>query len=223
MTLPATSANTSLGDVMATHTIATKEYQTMMLADIDGHIQGSAPVYLLYQGARVLAAAAGDAWEIFNGVGSGKTIRFRGIWPALNQTAATAFVASFAFELRRISAVGTGGTAHTFEATTTPGAGAVNLARISTADPTLPAQITARSLATAGATNAAYLFSITLFSEDTQPSSHQLQLVNWLPEIPPGFQPFELLEGQGIKLRQTSAILSTGLSLGWLAAFTLVP
>lgn len=224
MTLPNDSVTVTpgAGATIATHLASGKEYQVNMVADADGHIQGSAPIYLLFQQPRVLGTSASDQWDLFNATGSGKVIRIRALYPSLIQTAATAFTASFQFELRRTSAVGTGGTAHTFEATTTPAAGAVNVARISTVDPTLPAQITARSLPTGGATNAAHLFNITLHAEETQPSSHQLQLVNWLPELP-GDPPFELQEGQGIKLRQTSVVASTGLSIGWLVAFGTVP
>lgn len=222
MTLANASATLGTGDVVATHLVSSKEHQVMMLADADGHIQGSAPIYLLFQQPRVLGTSASDQFDLFNASGSGKVLRIRGLWPSIIQTAATAFTASFQFELRRTSAVGTGGTTASFEASTTPSAGAVNIVRISTVDPTLPAQVTARSLPTGGATNAAFLFNITLFSEETQPASHQLQLVNWLPELP-GHPPFELQEGQGIKLRQTSLVASTGLSIGWLLAFGTVP
>lgn len=222
MTLANASATLGTGDVIATHTVSSKEHQVIMQADADGHIMGSAAAYCMFQQPRVLGTTAQDQWEIFNATGSGKVIRIRCLYPSLIQTAATAFTASFQFELRRTSAVGTGGNAHTFETTTTPTSGNVNIFRISTIDPTLPAQITARGVATGGATNAAHMFNITLHAEETQPSSHQLQLVNWMPELP-GFPPFELQENQGIKLRQTSTVASTGLSIGWLVAFAVVP
>jgi hypothetical protein len=206
----------------ATHLVGTKHYQTIMLADADGHIQGSAPVYLMFMQPRVLTTSATDEWDLFNASGSGKVIRVRKLFPALTQTAATAFTASFVFEVRRTSTVGSGGNTATFETTSTPASGAVNLSRISTLDPTLPAQVTARGVPTGGATSSHYLHNITLHAEETQPSSHQLQLVNWLVEMP-GDPSYELQEGQGIKLRKTSTIASTGLSVGWLIAFGLVP
>jgi hypothetical protein len=86
----------------------------------------------------------------------------------------------------------------------------------------LPAQVTARGVPTGGATNSHYLHNITLHAEETQPASHQLQLVNWLVEMP-GDPAYELQENQGIKLRQTSTVASTGLSIGWLVAFGVVP
>lgn len=210
------------GATVATHTVASKEHQVIMQADADGHILGSAPTYYLFQQPRVLTSSATDQWDLFNATGSGKVVRIRGLWPSINITAATAFTASFVFELRRTSAIGTGGTAHTFEATTTPGSGAVNIARISTVDPSLSASITSRGVPTGGATSAAFLFNVTLFTEETDPASHQLQLVNWLPELP-GHPPLELQENQGIKLRQTSLVASTGVSIGWLVAFAVVP
>jgi hypothetical protein len=224
MVLPNSSEVVASGGTFATVLLNSVEYQVFIPADPDGHLVGSAPIYLAYFGPRVLLSSADTIgqWDLWNATGSGKVIRFRGIWPVLNQTAASAFVASFVFEIRRTSSIGSGGNTFTFESTSTPGAGGGNISRISLTDPTLPAQITARGVPSSGGANDDFWFTLTLFSEETNPASHQLQLVNWMPELP-GNPPFDIPENSGVKLKQTSAIASTGLSIGWLFAFGLVP
>lgn len=224
MTLPGSSIliTPGSGETVATHTVSSKKYQVMMQADVDGHIQGSAASYLLYQSPRVTTAAATDFLDLFNGVGSGKIIRLRGIWPVIDITAASAIVPSWDFSVSRTSAVGTGGTAHTFEGASPPTTGLINISRLQTADATLPALITARALPTAGATLSHFLFNIPLVSEETNPAPYLVQGINWLPQLPFN-PPFELQEGQGMKIRQLTAVASTGTNFGWLVAFALVP
>lgn len=225
MTLPANSilVTPGSGATVATMTIGGKDYQVMLLADQDGHIQGTAPSYLLYQAPRVLTAAATDLFDIFNATGSGKIIRIRGIWPVQVVTAASAIVPSFEFSVIRTSAVGTGGTAATFEGAASPTTGLLNIVRLSTVDAAaLPAQITARALPTGGATAAAFWFNIPLVSEETNPATYLSQGINWLPQLP--YDPsWELQEGQGLKIRQITAVASTGTNFGWLVAFAAIP
>lgn len=210
------------GSTIATHTVSAKEHQVVMLADIDGHIQGSAPAYMLYQQPRVTTAAATDFFDLFNATGSGKIIRLRGLWPAIQITAASAIVPSFQFSVIRTSAVGTGGTASAFEPAAAPAAGALSITRFSTLDSTLPAQITARSLPTGGATAAAFYFNILKCSEETNAAVYLSQQINWLPELPYA-PPIELQENQGVKVRQITATASTGTNFGWLLAFVVIP
>lgn len=211
------------GATIATHLVSSKEYQVMMQADPDGHIQGSAPSYILVQQPRVTTAAATDFFDLFNATGSGKIVRLRGVWPILEVTAASAIIPTFRFDLFRTSAVGTGGTPHTFESASAPAAGALQIARLSTVDAgTLPAQITSRSLPTGGATAAAWLFCMHLTSEETNAGIVTAQSVNWLPQLPYN-PPFELQENQGFKIRQITATASTGTNFGWIVAFAVIP
>jgi hypothetical protein len=211
------------GSTVATHVVSGKEHQVVMQADPDGHLQGSAPSYIFYQHPRVTTAAATDFFDIFNATGSGKIIRLRAIYPIQLITAANAIVPSFEFQCFRTSAVGTGGTTAAFEGAAAPAAGAGNICRLSTADAgTLPAQITARTLPTGGATAAAFLFNIPLLTEETNAAPYLTQGINWFPQLPYN-PPFELQENQGFKVRQITATASTGCNFGWLLAFAVIP
>lgn len=211
------------GATIATHTVSGKEHQVVMQADPDGHIQGSAPSYILVQQPRVTTAAATDFFDLFNATGSGKIIRLRGLWPILEVTAASAIVPTFRFDLFRTSAVGTGGTGSTFEGATAPATGLVNISRLSTVDAgTLSASITCRALPTGGATAACWLFAMHLTSEETNAGIVMAQGINWLPQLPYN-PPFELQENQGFKIRQITATASTGTNFGWIVAFAVIP
>lgn len=225
MTLPNSSilVTPGSGETVATHTISSKKYQVLMQADPDGHIQGSAPSYCLYQHPRVTTAAATDFFDLFNATGSGKIVRLRALYPIQVITAANAIIPSFEFQLFRTSAVGTGGTAAAFEGAAAPASGAGNIVRLSTVDAgTLPAQITARTLPTAGATASAFLFNIPLLTEETNAAPYLTQGINWFPQLP--YNPaWELQENQGVKVRQITATASTGCNFGWLLAFAVIP
>lgn len=211
------------GETVATHTISSKKYQVMMQADPDGHIQGSAPSYLLYQSPRVTTAAATDFFDFFNATGSGKIVRVRGIWPVQLITAASAIIPSFEFQVFRTSAIGTGGTAATFEGAAVPATGLIGISRLSTVDAgTLSASVTSRALPTGGATASVFLFNIPLMTEETNPAPYLAQGINWLPQLPYN-PPFELQENQGFKIRQITALASTGTNFGWLVAFAVIP
>lgn len=210
------------GKPVATQLIGSKDFQASIPVDYEGHLAGSLPGYLLYQHPRVLTAAATDLFDLFNASGSGKKIRLRGIYAQIQHSAASAFVASFQFAVHRTSAVGTTGTAHTFESTSsTPAAGAVNISRVASAGATLPAQITARSLPGGGATAGPFLFMISLIPEESQPSTALIQGVNWIPEFPMD-NPYELAAGEGLKIRQITAVASTGVAFGWTVSFVVV-
>lgn len=208
------------GTALPTHLVGGKEYPVVMEADADGHIVGSPPAYLLYQHPRVTTAAATDFFDIFNAAGSGKVIRVRGLWPVIQVTAASAVVPSWEFHLYRTSAVGTGGVAGTYNSATAPSTGGVNITPLDSTASALPAQITARSLPTAGATAQHFVFPLLLTSEETNPAAYLFQGINFIPELAHD-QPLEIQEGQGLKLRQVTATASTGTNFGWLMAFTL--
>lgn len=225
MTLPNSSAlyTEGSGKTIATHTISAKDYEVVILADQDGHIQGSGPAYQLIQMPRVTTAAATDFFDLFNATGSGKIIRLRGLYPIIELTAASAIIPTFRFDLFRTSAIGTGGTAHTFEGAAAPTTGLIQIARFSTADAAaLPAQITARALPTGGATAACFLMPFQLQSEETNASTTLVQGINVLPQL--NFdQAYELQENQGFKVRQITATASTGTNFGWLLTFVVIP
>lgn len=211
------------GLTVATQSIGSKDHQVIILADQDGHIQGSAAAYVLTQAPRVTTAAATDLFDLFNATGSGKIVRIRGIYPVINITAASAIIPSFQFSVIRTSAVGTGGTAHTFEGAAAPATGLLNIARLSSNDaPTLSASITSRAVPTGGATGAVYWFDVWLMTEETNAAPYLMQGINMIPQLPYD-QAFELQENQGVKIRQITATASTGCNFGWIVTFAVIP
>jgi hypothetical protein len=170
----------------------------------------------------VTTAAATDFFDLFNAVGSGKKVRVWGIYPILQVTAANALFA-FHFIALVTSAVGTGGTAHTYKSATVPlTAGSVDITPFVTANAALPVQITARSLPTGGATVAYHMFDFFLFMEEL--NNHQLmQYQNLVPILGTReADSLDLVEGEGMKIRQITATASTGASIGFLVVFDLV-
>jgi hypothetical protein len=177
--------------------------------------------YYFYQNPRVTTAAATDFFDLFNASGSGKTMRVTAIYPMIQITAASAIIPSFQFSVIKTSAVGTGGTAHTFEGAASPATGVINIVRVDDGDATLPAQVTSRSLPTGGATASKFLFDIWLLSEETNSATYQLQGTNFIP-LAQEMKEIIIPVGQGIKIRQITATASTGTNFGWLIVFTLV-
>lgn len=88
------------------------EVQAFTEIDADGHIQGTAPTYVLHQTPRVTTAAATDFFDLFNASASAKVIRLKSLYSVLQVTAAHAFTVTWQFHVIRTSAIGTGGTNH---------------------------------------------------------------------------------------------------------------
>lgn len=218
-----TQANDSIlvtpgtGASVATHLIATKEHQVMVQADSSGHLVGTLPTYLY----STPAAAVGVSklyLDLFNAAGSAKIIDVRGIWIIPKTDVAVVGALGIRIDLYRTSAVGTGGTAHSYKSATPDVAGG-NISPADTANEALPAQVTARWLPTGGATISEWLFASYTLGEETATSMAFItQYQNIMPSLMWG-QRLALNEGQGILLKQ-GTVASTG-SVGFLVAFTL--
>jgi hypothetical protein len=196
------------------------DYLPVRLTD-GTNFPSNAPTYYLYQSPRVTTAAATDFFDLFNASGSGKKIKVIGLYPAIQITAASAIVPSFQFSLIKTSAVGTGGTGHTFEGSAAPASGALNITRADENDATLPSQITSRSLPTGGATASRFLFDMFITSEETNAAPYLSQGINWMPQGQE-FKEVTLNEGQGLKIRQITATASTGTNFGWLVVINIL-
>lgn len=196
------------------------DYLPVRLTD-GTNFTSNAPTYHLYQSPRVTTAAATDFFDLFNATGSGKKIKVLGLYPVIQITAASAIVPSFQFSVIKTSAVGTGGTTHTFEGAAAPATGVLNITRSDENDAVLPSQITSRSLPTAGATAARFLFDIWMTSEETNAAPYLIQGLNWMPQGQE-FKEVVLNEGQGLKIRQITATASTGTNFGWLVTFNVI-
>jgi hypothetical protein len=213
MTLPSASATSSDGSAIATHTVAGKEYQVVMVADDSGHIAQTLPSYSFYIKAQA-GAANKDHFDLFNAVGSGKVVEIRGLWVAPSLIAAVTGTLSPDFDFIRTSAVGTGGTVLPYKSATFP-----NISPMDTGNAALPAGVTLRAAPTAGATASEALFSQYITQEETQTGAQLAQWFNVLPETTVG-QRYSLQEGQGFKLRQVTAGVAQNFS--FFGVFTLV-
>lgn len=151
------------GATVATHLVNSKEHQVVMVADEMGYIAGSVPRYRLIIPSQAVGANK-VYMDLFNATGSGKIARIVSVFAYADNDTAVTGTLGVEIALSRTTAVGTGGTAAVNDGTTLT---AATIARMDTADAVVPAQITARSAPTGGATAGAYLGSRWIFTEET--------------------------------------------------------
>lgn len=181
------------GATVATELVGGKEHQVVMLADKTGNLLNSKDTYIARTGNTAhVAAARTTLFDIFNASGSGKVMRVTGVYiiPAL--VAVTGVGQTY--EVIRTSAVGTGGT------TATP-------AMFDSANAAVPAQITARTKPTGGATTSATLQLINGSSEETTPYASMASVLNHVPMggmLAPGEVGWVVRENEGLKIDQTT-------------------
>ena len=204
------------GATVATHAVAGKEHQVVMVADDSGHIQGSLPTYFfatppIAVGANKLLA------DIFNGAGSGRVMDIRGIWLIPKTDVAVTGVVTARVDVYRTNAVGSG-SSNAPEANATPDPGTGCWSKFDENNAALPAQVTMRTAPTAGATITKWLFGTYVFTEETGPGAQLTQFQNLLPTFVYG-QKLVLREGQGVLFKQ-GVVASVG-SVSILVAFTL--
>jgi hypothetical protein len=180
------------GATIATHLANSKEYQVVMVAGPDGHLQDSFPTYYYWSGF-VAGAQNRLALELFNATSSGVKVIVRKIFIQSNM--ATAVHVAQQWDIDRSSAVGTGGTT-------------ITAGEADTDNTTPPAQVTARAGPTGGATKVATLFSIGLNAEETLPAAAMLGMINWVPEGP-NIQEITLHEGEGVYAKQITSSTTT--------------
>jgi hypothetical protein len=213
MALPNSTATTSGGEALQTHTPLTgREYEIVMVADESGHLTQSLPTYIA-----VIPGVAGAAgkmhWDLFNASGSGKLLELRAVYVTPVLTATVTGTLSPDYDLIRTSAAGTGGTALA-EAATFP-----SLSRFDSANAALPAQITMRNAPAGGATSSVALIRQYITQEEAQAGAQLAQWQNILPMTTMA-QRFAAREGQGFKLVQNTL----GVAQNWthIVVFTVV-
>lgn len=155
------------GVLVATQLVNSKEYQVVMLADVDGQIQGSQDAYRLLVPASAVGANKVHC-DLFNATGSGKTMHIQSAFCYPDIDTAVTGTLGVEVALTRTTAVGTGGTAATADGTSLT---AATISKMDTASPALPAQITARSAPTGGATAGAWIGTRFVFTEETNAGS----------------------------------------------------
>ncbi len=154
------------GATVATQLVSSKEYQVVMLALPDGHIQGSLPQYRLICPAQAVGANK-VFLDFFNATGSGVTIRVLSAYCFVDNDTAVTGTLGVEVNLTRTTAVGTGGTAATADGTSLT---AITISKMDTNNAALSG-ITARSAPTGGATAGALIGQRWVFTEETNASS----------------------------------------------------
>lgn len=163
----------------------------VMVADASGHLRGTKPTWVVQTGNTANVAAASTVHlDLFNASGSGVTIEVYGVYIIPTLTAVTGIGLTWTIDLT--SAVGTGGT------TLTP-------RPFDSANTSLPAQVTARSKPTGGATSSYTLVSPNSSSEETIPYASMASTLNHLGvALDDSLQQITLNVGEGIRVTQTT-------------------
>ncbi len=204
------------GATIATELINSKEHQVIVQADSSGHLVGTLPSYI-YATPAVAVGASKLYFDLFNAAGSGVVLDVRGVWVIPRTEATVSGLVGIRVDLYRTSAVGTGGTTHSYKSATIDVAGG-NISPMDTNNANLPAGVTARWLPTAGATISEWILATYSLGEEAATSmAYMSQYQNLLPELVWG-QKFSLREGQGLLAKQ-GTVASAG-TIGFLVAFT---
>jgi hypothetical protein len=219
MTLAADSVaiTAGAGTPVATHTVGGKKHQVVMIADESGHLQQTLETYSWWIPPAAVGANKLYA-DLFNAAGSGKVLELRGLWAIPKTDVAVTGAVGVEVGLYRTSAVGTGGTAHTYNGGSAATAHVIT--PVDTANATPPAGITARLGPAGGATIAALLWAQYIPTEESATSMAYLAAFQNLLPMGTMTQRPTLREGQGLLIKQ-GTVAGAG-SLGFLAQFTLV-
>lgn len=192
------------GTSVATQLVSGKEYQAVVVADSDGHIQDSAPVYKLI----VVGSAVGANkvhLDLFNATGSASTLRILSALCFVDNDSTVTGTVGVEMWLTRTTAVGTGGTAATTESTSLT---APALNKLDTSYANLSANITARSAPTGGATAGAVLGQRFVFTEETSAPAG-IAGIQGAQFICTPARPIYVRENQGVRFVQ-GAVASVG-------------
>lgn len=191
------------GTLIATHLVGTKEHQVTMLADKSGHIAGSKPTWCLQSGFIALAQNK-LFFDLFNATGSGVVLQIVAIALQKDMSAQTGVAVQF--NLNRTTAVGTGGAA-------------ITPVKLDSASASLPAQVTARSAATGGATLSDLIISRFFHSEETNVAAQVQEAFPFWPPcwVLPFFdQNLIINANEGVALKQITATVA-GVYNVWVA------
>lgn len=154
------------GATVATQLVSGKEYQVVMVADTDGHINHSGDIYKLLLPSQAVGASK-LYLDLFNATGTGKIMKVHSVRAYVDNDTAVTGTLGVQLDLFRTTAVGTGGTAATANGTVSTAATISNI-NSSTA---LPAGVTARLAPAGGATVGAWLGTRWVFTEETNAAS----------------------------------------------------
>lgn len=199
------------GATVATHAVASKEYQAVVLCDVDGHVLNSRPVYCANIPAQVHVAAANTVhWDLFNADATGLIVRVQSIRQIPDMVTAVTGVA-FAWKLARTTTVGTGGTG------VTPWAYDTNTSAV----PALDGDVTMRSKPTGGAAEGTILANYSVHGEETNAGTMVLASLGGLELIPEAVRArggIVLRQNEGLRCVQITN--SAAGNTGWFVVFT---
>lgn len=154
-------------------------------------------------------------FDLFNATSSGKVMRIRSIRAFIDTDTAVTGTLGVELILTRTTAVGTGGTAHTENGTSTT---AIAISELDSDNSALPAQVTARAAPSGGATGGAVINNQWVFTEETNAGS-QFGPREFLWPYLGSVQPLTVRENSGIRVLQGS-VASVG-NIGFNVLFTL--
>ena len=201
------------GTLLATHLISSKEYPVGIAAGPSGHIEGSLPTYF-YTYPPVAVGASKIYFDFFN-ADAALIVKVRGIWVIVAQDVANTAAVSLRLDWLKTSAVGTGGTAATYNGTSTT---AATVTPKDSANAALDADITARTVPTGGATTSAFIFPTYHAPEELQVHGGLSQFMNVRPDPSRGEQELTFRQNQGFKCVQ-GTVAAAG-NIGFLMEFT---
>ena len=202
------------GATVATHApgSGTTEYQVVTMADSTGHLVETKPTYLCSIPG-IDNTANRYHWELFNGT-STVTMVVRAIYPVPRTDTAAVGVLGARYDFYRTTAWSSGGSAHTFESSSSLSA---NFARLDTQDATLVGSGVSCKTVLTSITTGAWLFTSYVFNEETNPAAILIQGMNLIPQRTWGKE-LVLRPSEGLAMRQ-GTVASVN-QTGWLLAFT---
>lgn len=197
------------GATVATHTVASKEHQVVMIADADGHIRGSKGAFAVNIASQVFVASANTVhWDLFNADAT-VLVRVHSVVIIPDMVTAVATGVATSWKLARTTNVGTGGSAVTPWPLDT------------SVSPALDADITCRSKPTGGAAEGTILRNFQLHGEETNTGTMiaaSLGGFELLPDFIRDYGGVLLRQNQGLRCVQ---ITSTALgNAGFFIGFT---
>ena len=179
------------GATVATHTVSSKEYQVVMLANPTGHVMGSVPTYSAWSTA--IASTVNLVYlHVFNATGSGKVVKMRKVFLQPSQ-AIVAATAPHTWRIAKTSAVGTTGNT------------AITIQKHDSTDPAVPAQITAARSYTAGGTQTFTYFEVSIATEETAAGNGLAPMFNILPNDGDVVSDYIIREGEGLAVQVVTA------------------
>ncbi len=156
-------------------------------------------------------------FDLWNGAGSASWLKLHCVQPVVSGEVAVTGAVSVALFLERTSAIGTSGTAATYEGTDPT---ATTISGIDTTQRCSPS-ITARRLPTGGATAGAVLDHCNVFTEETNAGAYAVSINLARPSGLTDVPAVTIREGSGVRVVQGS-VASVG-EVGYNVVFEVLP